>query len=44
MLSGYKNRLEKYREGPGKVLEFRVSNVVETLVCVYVCTFVCVGE
>jgi len=44
MLSDYKNSLEKYPEGPGKVLEFRVSNVVGTLVCVCVCTFVCVGE
>jgi len=34
MLSGYKNSLEKYLEGPGssgKVIELRLSNVVGTL-------------
>jgi len=31
MLSGYKNSLEKYPEGPGKVVEFRMSNTVGTL-------------
>jgi len=31
MLSGYINSLEKYLEGPGKVLEFMVSNIVGTV-------------